>query len=404
VLRDDFRAACGLTSERFLIAANFFLFNVVRGGRNVIPVDEFVRHAVVGDHSAAFDRLGLFVLNLSLGGKRSKSGNGVEFPAPWANEFVKQALWQSGRWRRAALDEPAMDAFLASRITGVADAKQKCRSNYRHLYELTKYLPSASPAINTGAEAWIAAALFTAWDRRALAAGMVTPPPSSAALVRASEAAEDYKLLGLDVGEFRVLAPPIADQYASAGGLARFGGGIAPPAPTAPTTTPAGVAPTGAAKPSPSPAPAVDLGWLTVAGSEAAVEREISRRLEQKRDQVLATKLKSLYEHRCMACGEAVVIGFDPERHYAEAAHIKPLGKPHDGPDKPGNMLVLCANHHIQFDRGVLSIRRTPAGAAFVSRIPGDPTHGKAVALHPKHKLEPDCVEWHSTTFARVGE
>ena len=38
-------------------------------------------------------------------------------------------------------------------------------------------------------------------------------------------------------------------------------------------------------------------------------------------------------------------------RPYAEGAHIRPLGSPHDGPDKLENVLCLCPNHHVLFDR-----------------------------------------------------
>jgi len=38
---------------------------------------------------------------------------------------------------------------------------------------------------------------------------------------------------------------------------------------------------------------------------------------------------------------------------YAEAAHIRPLGDPHNGPDTPDNILCLCPNHHVLFDHGV---------------------------------------------------
>jgi hypothetical protein len=38
------------------------------------------------------------------------------------------------------------------------------------------------------------------------------------------------------------------------------------------------------------------------------------------------------------------------------------------------------------------------------TRISGDPVHGKAVGLHAKHTLDPDCVKWHAATFAAVGK
>ena len=266
--------------------------------------------------------------------------------------------------------------------------------------------PTQSPEINTEAESWIAGALFTAWDRRALALGSAAALLSAGALVDASEEAADFKLLGITVNEFHTLAGPIAEQYADAGGISRFSTlglhsptsaamlGVRPSA-TSPTKT-ASIAP----PPLGVPTTPEELGWLTAAGSDAAVEREISERLAQKRDRVLAVKLKELYKHKCMACGSTLIIGLDPDRLHAEAAHIKPLGLPHNGPDKPGNILVLCPGHHIQFDRGILSVKVGPKGTAFVSRIKGDPVHRKLIVLHPDHQLDPVCINWHTATFS----
>lgn len=41
---------------------------------------------------------------------------------------------------------------------------------------------------------------------------------------------------------------------------------------------------------------------------------------------------------------------------YAEAAHIRPLGAPHHGPDTPENILCLCPNHHVLFDHSGVGI------------------------------------------------
>jgi putative restriction endonuclease len=96
-----------------------------------------------------------------------------------------------------------------------------------------------------------------------------------------------------------------------------------------------------------------------------------------------------------MFCGVRLQIG--DQRFYAEAAHIKPIGLPHSGPDKTGNLLVLCPNHHLQFDRGIL--RLTSHGAFFKidSSIPGDDLHDKVVK--PRHSVDGECVNWHYEWF-----
>ena len=93
-----------------------------------------------------------------------------------------------------------MDAFISSHIDGVSRARIKCRTNYRYMFELVKYLSTSSQEINTDQESWIAGALFTAWDRRAIALGSAAVSLATSALVAASEEAEDFKLLALPSG------------------------------------------------------------------------------------------------------------------------------------------------------------------------------------------------------------
>jgi len=391
VPRGTWRTNSLLNSSDFYIAANFFLFNIVISNRNVIPVDELIVQAIAANHSIAFDRLALFALNLSLGGLRTGSNNGVEFPARWATEFVCEALWQSGRWRQDALAVDAMDVFLSGRIVGVG--RTKCRMNYRHLFELARFIPAAYPQINTDAESWIAPALFLAWDRRYMADG--TSYSVASDLIADSLEKEHYKLLGVSEAEFHALAAPVAGQYLDAGGLGRF---VLDPHPA--------FVPQASSKirrfRAPTSPPPADLAWLTVAGTEGVVERQIQRRLAQKRDRIVGAKLKALYDHRCMACETKLLMGLSPDRFYAEAAHIRPLGKPHSGPDTPANMIVLCPNHHLQFDRGVISIRMRTGIPVFVSRIVGDPIHNKPVSLHPMHSLSPAHVSWHRDYFLEL--
>lgn len=45
-----------------------------------------------------------------------------------------------------------------------------------------------------------------------------------------------------------------------------------------------------------------------------------------------------------------------PSTWYAEAAHTRALGAPHDGPDSIENVLFLCPNDHVRFDTGAILI------------------------------------------------
>ena len=69
-------------------------------------------------------------------------------------------------------------------------------------------------------------------------------------------------------------------------------------------------------------------------------------------------------------CGEALMI--PPHSLYSEAAHIQPLGGEHHGPDVTENVLCLCPNHHVLFDRGAFSVKAdlTIFGVAELRMVP----------------------------------
>lgn len=71
------------------------------------------------------------------------------------------------------------------------------------------------------------------------------------------------------------------------------------------------------------------------------------------RDTKQAKALKRHYEHTCQVCGTCITKATGP---YAEAAHIRPLGQPHNGPDTYDKIICLCPNHHVMFDLGVIAV------------------------------------------------
>ncbi|WP_353145826.1 YDG/SRA domain-containing protein [Chryseobacterium sp.] len=74
------------------------------------------------------------------------------------------------------------------------------------------------------------------------------------------------------------------------------------------------------------------------------------------RDTKIAVDIKKLYHFKCQVCGTRIPT---KSGYYAEGAHIKPLGMPHDGEDCLDNILCLCPNHHVMFDKGMFSILDT---------------------------------------------
>ena len=103
------------------------------------------------------------------------------------------------------------------------------------------------------------------------------------------------------------------------------------------------------------------------------------------RDPANVIAVKALYDHQCQGCGERVETAAGP---YAEAAHIRPLGRPHDGPDAVSNMLCLCPNCHAAFDRGGWTVNE---------RGEVEWLNGRTTQLHVKarHDLDREQLAYH---------
>lgn len=101
------------------------------------------------------------------------------------------------------------------------------------------------------------------------------------------------------------------------------------------------------------------------------------------RETKIASFIKELYEHTCQICGIQIIT---PVRIYAEAAHIKALGKPHNGPDTKENILCLCPNHHTMLDLGIITIEEDMSIIGFET--------GK-LFVNSKHNLDLECIKYH---------
>lgn len=113
----------------------------------------------------------------------------------------------------------------------------------------------------------------------------------------------------------------------------------------------------------------------------------VTRRIRESR---LSREIKELYRNECQLCGTAVP-GFE-ERTYAEGAHVKPLGRPHLGPDAADNILCLCPNHHTQLDIGGMMISDDMVALDATSSTPIAP-----LQFRKSHRIEVSNVRYHRT-------
>ncbi|MFC5959319.1 YDG/SRA domain-containing protein [Streptomyces pratens] len=117
------------------------------------------------------------------------------------------------------------------------------------------------------------------------------------------------------------------------------------------------------------------------------------------RDTAAAERIKQLYEGVCQLCGLRLV-GPDDEP-YSEGAHIRPLGKPHHGPDVEPNILCLCPNCHVRLDVGAIAIgedwsviaRADVSGAKLLSKL----------AVKDGHRVHQEHFRYHRRYWEKKG-
>ena len=71
------------------------------------------------------------------------------------------------------------------------------------------------------------------------------------------------------------------------------------------------------------------------------------------RDTLTSEAVKEAHQHVCQTCSTRLE---RPGGAYAQAAYIRPLGRPHNGPDTADNILCLCPNCHVLFDGWAFAI------------------------------------------------
>lgn len=107
------------------------------------------------------------------------------------------------------------------------------------------------------------------------------------------------------------------------------------------------------------------------------------------RDSQIVKDQKIKFSHKCTICGYRIQT---KNGYYSEAHHIKPLGGKHNGPDSPNNLLVLCPNHHTEFDYGAIAI--VPQINIILHVDTSNPFHGKKIDF-PMDEQTQYFLEYH---------
>ncbi|GGT06925.1 HNH endonuclease [Streptomyces atratus] len=127
-------------------------------------------------------------------------------------------------------------------------------------------------------------------------------------------------------------------------------------------------------------------------GGPVARRDVTSSRPERNRE--IVETLKTMYTHECQVCGKRVATQFS---YYSEAAHIRGIGDPHGGPDELSNLLSLCPNHHVEFDRLAIYIDET-----WAVRRNSDGAVEYQLKRHADHVINEDHVRYHRGLCGRL--
>jgi putative restriction endonuclease len=105
------------------------------------------------------------------------------------------------------------------------------------------------------------------------------------------------------------------------------------------------------------------------------------------RDTAITREVKQIYDYTCQVCRISLPTPIAP---YAEAAHIRPLGRPHNGQDAMNNVLCLCPNDHVLFDFGAITV--VPENLT----VTGDrATEGQQLLMARRHHLDLLNFDYH---------
>jgi len=125
------------------------------------------------------------------------------------------------------------------------------------------------------------------------------------------------------------------------------------------------------------------------------IEVNILRRI---RETIMVSELKKKYDYRCQICGKRIKLYINGEdRFYVEGHHLQPLSQKHKGPDTKENIIILCPNHHVEFDYDNMAIDPKD-NTTILHKNQNNDFHNKKIQL--KHKISSEFIKYHYKIFS----
>lgn len=213
ISRARFRERLEAEKMNFFIPANFFLFNYSDETGDWIAFDELVFQATSFDHSVHFDRLALFVFNISLVGNWQGARQYQRRPALWSNRYIVERLANTHEWDATKVNADDIQAFLEDDERYKARTSRKLSTNLSFLYQIGGLGSMVADTI----ERWWMNASFLAADRLCLLRYARRLTKSSI-----GEALDEFDFILLSGGrnvEKSYALGRLLDMYVSVGGL-----------------------------------------------------------------------------------------------------------------------------------------------------------------------------------------
>ncbi len=128
-----------------------------------------------------------------------------------------------------------------------------------------------------------------------------------------------------------------------------------------------------------------------VGDNEAAIPGRVTVTTERKiRDSALVKAMKEEFNNKCQICGKSIALSNG--KLYSEGHHLKPLGSHHEGPDTRENIIILCPNHHVEFDYGSIAI--DPNTNLIIHIDHNNKFHGKNLS-YTRKDINKEFIKYH---------
>ena len=161
VPRDEFRDRIRPSGRPDYIPMNFFLFNRVVDGRDMIVADELVFQALSWNHSPAFDRVALFAFIFSYAGHWKGARAYQRRPAMWANAYVRDRVAKQLDWNESRITANDIQRFVEEDPRYEAETSRKLATNLNYLL----HIGHIGEFSETRVSRWWVDCLFLALDR-----------------------------------------------------------------------------------------------------------------------------------------------------------------------------------------------------------------------------------------------